>query len=98
MGAISLLHAAMLLQAAAALNVSVVPAYFRSQKERNFFKRYGKWQIDERRCDRFVRNRAYDKSCQRLDPKPSGPARKLPGKRERAARDRHRHAIDATTR
>ena len=60
----------LLLQAAAALNVSVVPSYFRTPKERNFFRRYGKWQIDERRCDRFIRNRAYDKTCQRLDPKP----------------------------
>ena len=53
-----------------ALNVSIIPSYFRTPKERNFFRRYGKWQIDERRCDRFIRNRAYDKTCQRLDPKP----------------------------
>ena len=60
----------LLLQAASTLNVSIIPSYFRSPKERNFFRRYGKWQIDERRCDRFIRNRAYDKTCQRLDPKP----------------------------
>jgi hypothetical protein len=68
MGAILLL--AMLLQAAAALNVSVVPSYFRSQKERKFFRTYGKWQTEERRCDKFIRNRAYDKTCQQMDPKP----------------------------
>ena len=66
MGALSLL----LLQAAAALNVSVVPSYFRSQKERKFFRTYGKWQTEERRCDKFIRNRAYDKTCQQMDPKP----------------------------
>ena len=60
----------LLLQAAAALNVSVVPAYFRSPKERRSFRTYGKWQIDERRCDKFIRNRAYDKTCQQMDPKP----------------------------
>ena len=53
-----------------ALNVSVVPAYFRSPKERRSFRTYGKWQIDERRCDKFIRNRAYDKTCQQMDPKP----------------------------
>ena len=60
----------MLLQAAAALNVSVVPSYFRTQKERKFFRTYGKWQTEERRCDKFIRNRAYDKTCQQMDPKP----------------------------
>ena len=60
----------LLLQAAAALNVSVVPSYFRSQKERKFFRTYGKWQTEERRCDKFIRNRAYDKTCQQMDPKP----------------------------
>ena len=68
MGALSRLP--MLLQAAAALNVSVVPSYFRSQKERKFFRTYGKWQTEERRCDKFIRNRAYDKTCQQMDPKP----------------------------
>ena len=68
MGALSRLP--LLLQAAAALNVSVVPSYFRSQKERKFFRTYGKWQTEERRCDKFIRNRAYDKTCQQMDPKP----------------------------
>ena len=55
---------------ALALNVSVVPSYFLTQKERRSFRTYGKWQIDERRCDKFIRNRAYDKTCQQMDPKP----------------------------
>ena len=63
----------LLLQAAAALNVSVVPAYFRTPKEgAEFFRTYGKWQTEERRCDKFIRNRAYDKTCQQMDPKPYG--------------------------
>lgn len=61
----------LLLHAAHALNVTVVPSYFRSQKERKVFSKYGRWQVDERRCDKFIRNRAYDKTCQKYDPKPN---------------------------
>ena len=62
--------AAMRLQAAAASTSPSSPPYFRSQKERKFFRTYGKWQTEERRCDKFIRNRAYDKTCQQIDPKP----------------------------
>ena len=52
------------------LNVSVVPPTSAPRRSAGPFGRTASGRPEERRCDKFIRNRAYDKTCQQMDPKP----------------------------